>query len=75
MNTWLDSLKTASKNVVHEADEFLGNKSADAKNKSNDDKVVKQEPAEEIIIPPEKRDGILNKLRKKYYKNGSLQNI
>ena len=31
---------------------------------SNDDNIEKQEPAEEIIIPPEKREEILNKLRK-----------
>ena len=31
--------------------------------KSNDDKTVKQEPVEQIIIPPEDRDEILNKWR------------
>ena len=31
--------------------------------KSNDDKIVKQEPVEEIMIPLEKRDKILNDLR------------
>ena len=30
---------------------------------SNDDNIEKQEPVEEIIIPPKKRDEILNKLR------------
>ena len=40
----LDSLKTTSKNVVQRAGEFLGNKIADAVTKSNDDKIVKQEP-------------------------------
>ena len=39
-------------------------KSANAVTKSNNDKIVKQEPAEEIIIPPEKKDKMLNKLRK-----------
>ena len=29
-----------------------------------DDKIVNKEPVEEIIIPPEKIDEILNKLRK-----------
>ena len=29
LNTWLDSLKTASQKVVHQAGEFLGNKIAD----------------------------------------------
>ena len=63
-DTGLDSLKTASKKMVHKAGEFIGNIIADAVTKSNNNKIVKQEPAEEIIIPPEKRDEILNKLRK-----------
>ena len=58
------SLKAASKKVVIKAGEFLGNKIADAVTKSNNDKIVKQEPVEEIIILPEERDEILNKLRK-----------
>ena len=37
---------------------------ADAVTKSNSNKLEKQEPAEEIIIPSVKRDEILNKLRK-----------
>ena len=64
LDTGLDSLKTTSKKVVHKAGEFLGNQIADVVTKSNDDKIVKQEPVEEIIIPLEKRDEILNKLRK-----------
>ena len=44
MNTGLDSLKTASKKLVHNAGEFLGNKTADAVTVSYDDKIVKQEP-------------------------------
>ena len=36
----------------------------DTVTKSNNDKIVKQEPVEDIIIPPEKRDEILNKLRR-----------
>ena len=32
--------------------------------KWNNDKIEKQEPVEEIIIPPEKRDEIINKSRK-----------
>ena len=58
----LDSSKAASKKLVHKAGEFIRNKIADAVTKSNDeiklwktDKIVKQEPAEEIIIPPEKK--------------------
>ena len=63
MNTGLDSLKTTSKKVVHKAGEFLRNKTGDAGTKSNDDKIVKLDEipgnAEEIIIPPQKRDEIL----------------
>ena len=63
LDTGLDSLKTTSKKVVHKAGKFLGNQIADVVTKSNDDKIVKQEPVEEIIIPLEKRDEILNKLK------------
>ena len=63
LDTGLDSLKTASKKVLHKTSEFLGNKVVDAVTKSNDDKIVKKEPAEEIIIPPEKKEEILKKLR------------
>ena len=55
LNTGLDSLKTASKKVVHEVGKCLGNRIADAVTKSNDDKIVKEEPVEDIIIPPEKK--------------------
>ena len=41
MDTGLDALKIASKKVVHKADGFLGNKSADPDPKSNDNKIVK----------------------------------
>ena len=60
----INAVKTASKNVDHKAVEFLGNKIADAVTKSNDDKMVKQEPVEEIIIPIEKTEEVLNELRK-----------
>ena len=63
LDTGLDSIKTASKKVVHKTSEFLGSKIADAVTKSNDDKIVKQKPVEEIIIPPEKKEKILNRLR------------
>ena len=56
MDTGLD----ASKKVVHKAREFIGNKIAEAVTKSNDDGIEKQEPVEEIIIPPQKSDEILN---------------
>ena len=55
LDTGLDSLKIASIKVVNKAGEFLENKIADAVTKSNGNKIVKQEPAEEIIIPPEKK--------------------
>ena len=44
LDAGLDSLKksTASKKVVYKANEYLGNKIADAVNKSNDNKFVKQ---------------------------------
>ena len=64
MEPRLDAVKTASKKVVHKTGEFIGNKIADAVTKSNDDNIEKQKPIEEIIIPLEKRDEILNKLRK-----------
>ena len=44
----------ASKKLVHKAGEYLGNKIADAITESTDDNIEKHEPAEEIIIPPEK---------------------
>ena len=60
MNTGLD----ASKKVSHKAGEYLVNKIADAVTKSSDDRIEKQEPVEEVIILPEKRDEIIDKLRK-----------
>ena len=53
----LDKALDASKKVDHKAGnrKFIGNKIADAVTKSNDDNIKKQEPAEEIIIPPEKK--------------------
>ena len=64
LNTGLDAVETDSRKVVHKAGEFLGNKIADAVTKSTDDKIKKQDPAEEIIIPLQKRDKLFNKLRK-----------
>ena len=54
LDTGLDAVKTASKKVVHKAGEFIGNKITDVVTKSNNDKSVKQEPVEEIIIPLKK---------------------
>ena len=63
MNTGLNSLKTASKKVVHKTGGFLENKTADAVAKSNYDKIVEQEPVEEIIKKKKKRDEILDRLK------------
>ena len=46
LDTGLDAVKTASKKVVHNAGEYLGNKITDAVTKSNDDNIEKQEPVE-----------------------------
>ena len=54
----IDTGLDAFKKVVHKADKFLGNKIADVVTKSNNDNIEKQEPAEKIIIPPEKREEI-----------------
>ena len=50
--------------LPNKAGELIGNKIAEAVAKSNDDKIVKQDPVEETNIPPEKRKEILNKLRR-----------
>ena len=60
----LDKGLDASKKVVHKAVQFIGNEVADIVTKSNDDNIDKQGSVEEIIIPPEKREEILNKLRR-----------
>ena len=60
----MDKGLDASKKVVHKAGQYLGNKIADAITKSNNDNIEKHDPVEEIFISPEKRDEILNKLRK-----------
>ena len=52
------------KKVVHKAGEFLGNEMADAVTKSNYTSIEKQELVKEIIIPPEKKTGNIEKLRK-----------
>ena len=68
MDTGLNAVKTTSKKVIHKAGKFIGNKVADAVTNSHDYNIEKQEPFEEIIIPPEKKDEILNKLRKNIIK-------
>ena len=60
------------KKAVHKAGKYLGNKIAESVlsktlatwTKSSNDNIKKQEPAKGIIIPPGKREKILNKLRK-----------
>ena len=79
MDTGIDSLKTTSKKVVHEAGEFLGNKISDAVTPSTDDKIVKQEPVEKIIIPPEKKRWNIKQIKKgvikmEHYKISKLLN-
>ena len=58
----LDKGLDASKNIVHRAGEFSQT------TKSNDDNIEIQEPVEEIIIPTEKTEEILNILRNVLYK-------
>ena len=65
--TGLDALKTISKTVINKAAEATG----EFRGKKAADKIVKPEPVpdknsknvEEIIIPPEKREEVLNELR------------
>ena len=72
LDTGLDSLKRASKKVVHKTVELIGNKTADAVTNSYDDKIVNSKHVidvnpgniEEINIPQENREEILNELRK-----------
>ena len=53
LNTGLDALETASKNIIHKkterAGKFIGSKIV----------AIIVKPVEEIIIPPEKRDEML----------------
>ena len=58
------AVKTAFKNVVPKSGEFKGNKIIDAVTKSSNDMIVKQEPVAKIIMTPEKRDEILNNMRR-----------
>ena len=66
--TYLDTGLDASKRVIHKTVGFLGNKTADAVAKSNDENIVKPDEnsrnVKTIFIPPEKGDEISNKLRK-----------
>ena len=64
MDPGLDSLKTASRKIVHKTGWLLGKKIADIVTNSYDYNIVKIKPAEEKTIPPEIREKILNELRK-----------
>ena len=79
MSTGLDAVKIASKKVVHKAAEFLGIKIVHEVTKSNDDKTEKEEPAEEIIIPPEENRRNIKQVKKitmkmEHYKISKLLN-
>ena len=66
--TGLDALKTATKKVVHEESEatgkFIGKKNYWSTYKSKPVSDGNLRSVEEIIISPEKREEILNELRK-----------
>ena len=67
LDTGLDALKTASTNVIHKAaeatSEFIGNEIAEKTVKRKHGIDENPRNVEEIIIPPEKREEILNELR------------
>ena len=69
----MDKGLDGSKKVVHKVGEFIGNKTADAIIKSGNDNIEKQEPLQKLIIPPEKREEILNKLRKVLWKWNTIK--
>ena len=50
MDIRLDALKTASTDIVHKTGESIQKNTADAVAKLKDDKIVKQETVEEIVI-------------------------
>ena len=58
----MDKGLDTSKKVVHKSGEFIGNKTEDIVTKSNDDIIEKRKPVEEIIVPPEIKEDVLNKL-------------
>ena len=79
LDTRLDAVKTVSKKAVHKVGEFIGNKTAEAVTKSNDNKIVKQELVKEIIIPPEKERWDIKEIEKsilemEHYKTSQLLN-
>ena len=50
MDTGLDSLKTASKKVIHKTRELLGIKIADAVTMSKDDNIIKTKPVQRKLL-------------------------
>ena len=54
MDTRLDALKTVSTDIVHKTGEIIKKNTADAVTKLKDDKIVKQETVEEIVITAKK---------------------
>ena len=73
LDTGLDCIKTASKKVVHKTGESLGNKMSEVVTKSKENKILKQETVEEIIIQRQKREEILNELRQVLYKWNTIK--
>ena len=69
MDAGLDSLKTAYKKVVHKAGEIIENRIAEPATKSNDNK---QEPVEEIIIPPEEKRWNIKQIEKSVKKFNTI---
>ena len=60
----MDTGPNASKHFVHKPGEFLGNKITDAIPTLNNNNIKKQRAVDKIIIPLEKIEQILDKLRK-----------
>ena len=75
----LDTLKTASKKVVHKAaeatEEFIGNKVPEKIIKPKSLSYQNSRNAEEIIISSENREEILNGLRKVFLRWNSIKNL
>ena len=74
--TELDALITTLEKLVHKTaegtGELIGNKIADKIVKAKLIPGVNSRNVEEIVIPPEQIQEILNELRHKYYKNATL---
>ena len=73
-------MKTASTKIVHKAaeasGEFLGNKIADKIVKPKPESDMNSRYVEEIVIPPEEREEILNELRQtEHYKMSKMSTV